>query len=271
MDCLLYEAERIELTCTVSSQGIADSSISLDPSNLNIRWFFNNGTDHELTIGTNETRREGGNGASVVISSTLAISGMSQENVASLAPGEYYCRVQVNDQTMRSNSSQQFTALQQDSYIQYGTSCSKRTFIAEESACAVHNIGEDTEVTSPNPLTTDPGVTSSMQEDTTSPSSDGNQSTEPSSGQNGGGGATLQVWIYVLVAVAAVFAMIIIILAIMCVGLCLRRSQTMDENSLSKLPSSYQLPCIEANHCSDVYTSTKVLSVSDARNPNRIN
>lgn len=239
MDCDLYRADKILLTCTVTSEGVSDSALSLEPSNnLRIRWFFNNGTDRELTTGTNETRREGGNGEHVVISSILAISGSESppENVASLAVGSYYCQVQVNDETMQANSSQQFKALDPDEYLQSATSCTERNFIAGDSACAVHNIPT---TTSPNPSAVDSDSTSSVQEDTTSKStlSDGNKSTEPAQPSPGGGGTTLEVWIYVLVAVAAVFAMIIIILAIMCVGLCLRRSQTMDAN-YSKLPSS---------------------------------
>jgi len=49
-----------------------------------------------------------------------------------------------------------------------------------------------------------------------------------SSTNTGGGSTTLQVWLYVVVAIAAVFAMIIIILVILCVGLCLRKSKTAD-------------------------------------------
>ena len=45
---------------------------------------------------------------------------------------------------------------------------------------------------------------------------------------------TLQVWIYVLVGVAAVFGIIIVILAIMCVGLCVRRSKTQDSHTLKR-------------------------------------
>ena len=47
-------------------------------------------------------------------------------------------------------------------------------------------------------------------------------------------GSTLQVWLYVVVAVAAVFAMIIIVLTIMCMGLCLRKSQTGDLEAMKR-------------------------------------
>lgn len=234
--------------------GVLDSTLSLEPdNNLNIKWFFSNRTNYEseLTTGINETRREGGNGMPVVISSTLVISGMLQGNAAVLAKGSYYCRVQVEDPTMRANSSQQFIALTQNEYLQSSSGCDRATFIAGQNTCAVRNIGTNPITTSPTPSTVDSNSTSSMQEGTTSESTLGedNQSTDPvqSSPDRNGGGSALQVWIYVLVAVAAVFAMIIIILAIMCVGLCLRRSQsTMDTNC--KLPTSL-VHNMDANNC----------------------
>ena len=243
MDCNIYEEERIVLTCTVMS-GVLDSTLSLGPDNLNIRWFYSNGTvnhESELTVGVNETRRGGGNGDPVEISSALAISGSPEGNVASLAVGSYYCRVQVNDPTMKANSSHSFVAESRDMYLQYATRCSDAeiSFSTKESTCAVHSIGTNPTTVNPISSTVDPDSTSSVQEDTSSTLGAGNESTEPSQpppDRSSGGGTTLQVWIYVLVAVAAVFAMIIIILAIMCVGLCLRRSQTMDAN-YSKLPS----------------------------------
>ncbi len=54
---------------------------------------------------------------------------------------------------------------------------------------------------------------------------------------------TLQVWIYVLVGVAAVFGIIIVILAIMCVGLCIRRSKTQD-SSLSLKRELCECVCV---------------------------
>ena len=92
VDCLLYAVPRIILKCTVSSEGLLDS---LDPSRISIKWYFNNGTESEFTVGTNETR-EGGNGEHIVISSTLTISSF-QHAAASLAQGSYYCRVNIAD------------------------------------------------------------------------------------------------------------------------------------------------------------------------------
>ena len=175
-----------------------------------------------------------------MISSILSLSHTSRENSASLAEGAYYCRVQATNMlTMHANSSQRFVAMNMDEHFQIGTSCSDSNFIATDMTCALHGDAEG-----PIDLsTTHPDAT---QEFSTSEllSSDGPQPTDPPSssspGRSGGGsgGTTLQVWIYVLVAVAAVFAMIIIILAILCVGLCLRRSQSTMDSANCKFPTT---------------------------------
>lgn len=84
VECLIYEEAKIVLTCTVTSEGISDPTI-LDPNEINIKWYYYNGTDHELITGTNTTTREGGNGEHIIISSRI------QENTADLAVGSYYC------------------------------------------------------------------------------------------------------------------------------------------------------------------------------------
>ena len=133
--------EKIILTCTITSEGVSESVYMLQPNRINIRWYYNNGTaEYELTEGTNETRREGRNGNPIVISSTLTISSIIQQNTASLAVGSYYCRIQTPDQTVASNSSQKFIALDRDQAIQFGISCSYRDFIARETACAVYSV-----------------------------------------------------------------------------------------------------------------------------------
>lgn len=50
-ECLLYEAEGIILTYAIS-EGSFDSEIPLDPSRISIKWYYNNGTESELTVGT---------------------------------------------------------------------------------------------------------------------------------------------------------------------------------------------------------------------------
>ena len=193
-------------------------------------------------IGVNVTKT-GGNGVAVEIRSTLSISAeQPQVNVANLVPGSYYCRVEVDDQTMLSNSSQPFIVNEEGEYFQFGKSCTGTSFNpVTEIACAVHSIAEHS-TTNPDSSISDLDTTSLPEEGISTTSSNGGQPTDPPSpsspgGGSGGGGSPLQVWIYVLVAVAAVFAMIIIILAIMCVGLCLRRSQSTMDSANCKLIS----------------------------------
>ena len=221
MDCNLYEEERIILTCTVSSQGIP-GSISPNLNSLNIKWFFNNGTEYELVVGTNETRREGGNGIAIVISSTLTISGTLQENTSPLAQGLYYCRVNVASDDVVSNSSQQFIVLDLDRYFQSGTNCVDSTFIAGESACAVHSIAvmnptitdsSDREnlTTLNHPNVTD--VTTVQEADTTMM-----LFIQSAPDQNDG---IPEIWIYILVSVLAIFLIIIVILTVFVLRFCL--------------------------------------------------
>ena len=144
-ECLLYEADEIILMCTIISQGIFGSKIPLDSSRINIKWYHNNGTESELTVGTNETRREGGNGDPIRISSTLAISLIRQHDANTLAQGSYYCRVSIAGWPSGvSNSSQRFTVLHKDDYLQYGSSCSGQTFIDRDvnTTCIVHSVVE---------------------------------------------------------------------------------------------------------------------------------
>ena len=169
-----------------------------------ISWFYNNGTEHELTEGTNETRREGGNGEPIVISSTLTISSTIQQNTASLAVGSYYCRIQTPDPTVVSNSSQQFIAQTRSVHIQYGTHCSYyRNFINGENACAVYST-----FAIKNPITTGSSenpTTIIMQEDTTM------LFIQSIPDQNN---RVQEIWIYTLVNILAVFLLIIVILTV---------------------------------------------------------
>lgn len=253
MDCLIYEKDRIELACTVSSSGLPDSQLSIDPNLLNIRWYFYNGTEHQLMVGVNVTRTGGNLGEAVEVRSTLSISALpSPVPVTNLVQGSYYCRVEVNEQTMLSNSSQSFSALAREEYFQTADICVDGGFTVRENSCAVHSIGEDSATTNPDSFTSPLDFTSSPEEGISTKSSDGGQPTNPPpssspDGGSGGGGSPLQVWIYVLVAVAAVFAMIIIILAIMCVGLCLRRSQSTMDSANCKLLSTSLIHKVATN------------------------
>ena len=228
VDCNLYASERVLLTCSVSSI----SHTFINPNDICIKWYFNNGTEHELMVGINQTR-SGNNGETIIVSSTLAISERPKQNAANLHEGSYYCRVNVADMNVVSNSSQMFVVLDIDVYLQTGTRCSapRINFIYDVEECAVYRTVESFHATTLLDTTTYP-----MQEENTTKTQliDEKQSTQPPpSSPNPSGGGTLEVWIYVLVAVAAAFAIIIIILAIMYLSLCLRQSQARHGNCKS--------------------------------------
>ena len=206
-DCNVYEENKIILTCTITSEGVSESVYMLQPNRINIRWYYNNGTaEYELTEGTNETRREGGNGNPIVISSTLTISSTIQRNTASLAEGSYYCQIQAPDQTVASNSSQKFIALGFDQSLQLGVSCSYTDFTARESTCAVYSV-----FAIMNPITTGSSENlttiniTNMQEDTTT------LFIQSITDQDNG---VSEIWIYTLVIILAVFLLIIVILTV---------------------------------------------------------
>ena len=231
--CNIYGEEEITLTCTISSEHLSRNAYALDPSGITIKWYYNNGTESELTAGASETRREGGNGDPVVISSILTISAISQHGAANLAKGSYYCRVNVAGWPgFVSNSSQQFSVLSMDEYFQIGISCSHTTFIAKERACAVCNTSGAvvTEESSESLTlsTLNPTDVMIIQEvDTT-------VSVQSTFSRNEG---ISEIWIYVLVAIVGAFLITIVVLIVFIIKLILmtRNSQARRNNTDRKL------------------------------------
>jgi hypothetical protein len=221
VDCLIYDVERIVLKCAISSEGLLNPDHDpLDPSRISIKWYYNNGTESELTVGTNEISREGeiGDSDPIVISSTLIISAFSQHDVSSLVKGSYYCRVNVAEWGLVtvSNSSQQFTVLTMDQYLQLGASCSHTTFIARESACAVHiDLAVVNPITENNSETL---ATINYQNVTDVITMQNVNATQFTFDPNEG---TSKIWIYILVAVLGAFLIVIVVLIIFTLQLIL--------------------------------------------------
>ena len=234
VNCLLYHAERIILICTISSE---DSNPIIDPSRINIKWYYNNGTDNELTVGTNETRREGGNGEPIRISSTLTISSSFsyQHDAASLAEGSYYCRVlQDVTECLVSNSSQQFIVLTRGSYLQDAVRCLDRSFTFTESACAVYNIcavvNPTTEDSSDDTVTTI--IHQNVTDVTIMDEADATIFMQSTFSQNEG--VSDNIWIYVLVALLGAFLIIIMILIIFIFQLVLMTRKSQARNNIDR-------------------------------------
>ena len=230
VDCLLYEEERIILKCTVSSEGLLNPD-PLDPSRISIKWYFNNGIESELTVGTNETRK-GGNGEHIVISSTLTITGSSFQHVAaSLAQGSYYCRVNIANRSLVSNSSQQFIVLDEDSYLQAAARCSDATLITRERACAIVNCtSSETHATINYQNVTDVMIMQDI---------DATTFTQSTFDQNEG---LSKVWIYILAAMLGAFLIIIVILIMFILILMIRKPH---RNNVDRKFTRYEWMCIQ--------------------------
>ena len=167
--------------------------------------------------------------------------------------GDYYCRAAVDGRDLM--PSEPFTLCSDEfAYINLGECISMETFSRSATKCA--DVPPTTEPVA-TPTTPPPQPTTSQttlpttvtpSQTTSQPTLGGTTPTDPlidpdaiatddgtlSSSDPSGVPKNLQVWIYVLVGVAAVFLMIIIIMTIMCVGLCLRRNKTHDSQTLKR-------------------------------------
>lgn len=133
VDCDVYQEEKVTLKCMVESSSTADL---VDTSDINIRWYFNNGTEYELTIGTSQMG-SGGNGGQVQVTSTLDISARLP-NVSFVSTGFYYCKVEMISASVHQNCSQSFEVFTQEMYLQQGSVCAGRSFHQPLRSCAVH-------------------------------------------------------------------------------------------------------------------------------------
>ena len=224
-----------------------------DLARANIRWF--NGTEQLLTGISDPVTSV----SLTTISSTITLSYTSLfENDIN----EFKCLLDLNGESWRPSDSLLLGS--NDLYMNYFMCVSQDIQSKEDNKCAVDLSATRTTSSStssdlptmepatsvPSTFADSPTTTTPLSLHTPTPTpspspfeSDTTLTIDQSStvsvdGGSDSGGASpsgmLEVWIYVLVAVAAVFAMIIIILAIMCVGLCLRRSKTIDTNSLKR-------------------------------------
>ena len=232
--------EQIQLKCKVTGPHNPH-----DPR-LGIRWFRNSEQLQNSSTFTLTSLSEGNN-----ITSTLTVQDWERN------PGSYHCQLSIDGNTSQTIPSVSLEL--DDQQNRPGLpDCRSSTFFQTEPRCATAHMTRlpspsvtttpmllitsttQTLVTShpslntsplptPSPTVTtgdviSPSTSSATNRPPTSPTSDmfTDSSTDPQPT------TPLQVWLYVVVAVAAVFAMIIIILVIMCVGLCLRKSKTGD-------------------------------------------
>ena len=234
IDCDVYEEPVIALTCRVES---LTQDAFLDPSVIEIRWYFYNGTEYELTTGVGHTRT-GGNGDHVQVTSTLNVSGTSNQRFAFLGEGFYYCQVQMTDMVVIANSSQRFHVLSRDDYVQAATSCDERTFIANVESCAAYEttaqyltttdiVYDTTALSTPDKETT---VEIVQTQDTNSP-----KTTTLVGGDVDRGEGSLQImWIAITITAVAVIFVTTAIIVVITTTLCRKSSKSRKSNENGK-------------------------------------
>ena len=220
VECNVYEQPVIVLTCSVESlshEAFPDTSV------IEIRWYFNNGTEHELTTGVDH-RRMGGTWDPVQVTSTLNISGTFNQRFSSLGEGFYYCQVDITDMAVVSNFSQRFQVLSRNEHLQISSRCNGEPFIANIESCAAYQV------------TTDVLATTEIAQTTTQASDNQNENTDSSthsevtwqpttSDENQKSEGITNVWVYVLIGVVAILLIIIVTLIVFGITLCQRLSR----------------------------------------------
>ena len=243
LDCNPYNGMRVE--CEV----LAPVSVGVD---VEIQWFYNDeqimldsfpvGT--EITVEVDEENEN-------IRTSTLVFPSSFYD----IYRGNYHCQIVVNGNFTA--PSQSLSLVDEEIYIFFPdqfclvaqavdvSKCAGRATIAPPCPSATtqpDNTGTSTTTSSP-PLTS---TLSPSPSPTNLPSSGGttDTATNPNVGStNEPTGETLQVWVYVLVTIAAVFGMIIVVLSILCVGLCLKKNKT-EGTYKRELTGSYLLVTI---------------------------
>ncbi len=213
-------------------------------NNISINWFFNE-TIPLTDVAMSST--EDGQNAVETFTSTLTLTNLQPQTDT----GDYYCRAAVDGQSLEPSKAFTLSSDEDDIFNIMILGDCKPTDIFSDEATRCADVASTTAteaVTTPStthppqpsqttllttvtPSQTAPGggtTNDQMMTTTQSPETSSGPSDPPVVPE------TLQVWIYVLVGVAAVFGIIIVILSIMCIGLCVRKNKTQDSHTLKR-------------------------------------
>ncbi len=225
-------------------QCVVQAPVSAGPR-LDIVWFFTNTGGNTVPINMtfppllsiasqNQTVM---NGELIELTSTITLGRFSDP----IHAGRYYCQAQVDGATSSLTPSNALTFTASDSVFNLhpcgDSSGGVVDFIRASTNCA-GSISSSTVFVPSSAVT--PTSTSQSYHSTSSPVLSSVLATSPTTDnifsritttvsiQSPGGRLSLSLWVYVLVGVAAVFAMIILVLTILCIGLCLKKNKTTD-------------------------------------------
>ncbi len=243
-------ASMFALQCVVQAPGSAGPR-------LDIVWFFNNTGGNTVPINITFPpllsiafqSRTVMNGELIELTSTITLGRLSDP----IHAGRYYCQAQVDGATSSLTPSNALTFTANDSvfnlnpcggssggvglenFTQASTRCagsiSSSTVFVSSSTVTPTSTSQSGHSTSSPPtvlfsvLATSPTADNIFSTDVTT-----TVSTQPLPGQY-----SLSLWVYVLVGVAAVFAMIILVFTLLFIGLYLKKNKTFFNRELAKL------------------------------------
>ncbi len=227
---------------------------------LDIVWFFTNTGGNTVPINMNtpllsiaSQNQTEINGELIELTSTITLGRFSDP----IHAGRYYCQAQVDGATSSLTPSNALTFTASDSVFNLnpcGVSSGGmglEEFTQASTRCA-GSISSSTVFVPSSTVT--PTSTSQSGHSTSSPVLSSVLATSPTTDnifsmditttvsiQSPGGRVSLSLWVYVLVGVAAVFAVIILVLTILYIGLCLKKNKTTDsfKRELAKLSRNF--------------------------------
>lgn len=156
--------------------------------------------------------------------------------------GNYFCQIVINGNF--TSPSRTLVLRREFDYITSDLCRNTEIQVTSDVKCAGNtSFTQPSATISTNTETPSPNSTSrtSSTDDTPSSSSPPPVTNATSVGTSVGpttaeaAGTTLQVWVYVLVVIAAVFGMIIVVLTILCIGLCLKKNKKTEDTCKRKL------------------------------------
>ncbi len=240
-------------------QCVVQAPVSAGPR-LDIVWFFTNTTGNTVPINMTfpplvsiaSQNRTVMNRELIELTSTITLGRFSDP----IHAGRYYCQAQVDGATSSLTPSNALTFTASDSvfnlnpcgdsnggigledFTQVSTRCAGS--ISSSTVFVPSSTVTPTSTSQSGHSTSSPVLSSVL---ATSPTTDNifSRMTTTVSIQAPGGRVSLSLWVYVLVGVAAVFAMIILVLTILYIGLCLKKNKTTDsfKRELAKLSRNF--------------------------------
>ena len=212
---------------------------SVGSSRVEIQWFFNDTTSQEILHITDTDSFPPLSAISYLGNQTVVDGDMwtlsSRITFSSLSylihQGMYFCQVALDGNIALFSPSDGLLVETEEigEYLNFhpcSDALSKHTMKCAGNLSSSTSLTTSVPTSAASPLHTT--STAPPLRTTSAASLQHTEASSPSTADSSRGTPTLSLWVYVLVAIAAVFGMIIVVLTILCVGLCLKKNKTTD-------------------------------------------